>query len=198
MDIKKVEKLLNVSIEGVEEVKGRVFPLFDTAEVQGMKLALIKDPVFVTIDNEIHEKKIAGNFIVIETDGGFLLAKYTGEPNIEVMRYGRGPEDEEAERREEGGEGGEEKRGGGVEEILAKLPKWADGAAVIEKDGSVAVLPVKRSKKEGYYASVSWKPLSVEPDRRLAGRVIMRNKEVIEADVYIGNRYISIRPRRRR
>jgi hypothetical protein len=213
--LKKIEKVLNVKIENIEKVQGRSFPLFDTVNLHGIKLALIKNPLFVVIgDDDVYEKRIEGNFIVVETDNGYILAKYTGEPNIEALRVEtekeepeqvaeeqeevemQGEEDEEVDNsgdREE--QKPEEDEGGGsspVEEILEKMPKWADGVVVIKKDGSIAVLPIKRStKKDGYYASVSWRPLDIQLDESLINHVITKNG-MFKANIYVGDKYINI------
>jgi len=221
MDVKEtVEKMLGIKIESIEEIKERSFPLFDMVDVRGTKLTLIKDPVFLIIGGEeVYEKKIEGNFVVIETeDGRYLLAKYVGEPNVEALRSANSQateedvaeahetEDEgteetnqEEEKVEEEGEDNEEQGGDGgddpVKEIVEKLPKWADGAVITKKDNEIVVLPVKRStKKEGaYYAAVSWKPLDVSNlDENMVNHVIMKNGKTVRANVYPGDRYINI------
>jgi hypothetical protein len=203
MDIERVEKLLNIKVIGFEAIKGRrVFPLFDLAEVKGIrkgiKLALIANPSFLIIDEEdVREKKVEGEFVVVQKeDDEYLLIKYTGTPNIEALR-----EAEEAEQKEEveKQEAEEDKGGDGdddpVKEILRKLPKWSDGAVIIEKD---VVLPVKRStKKDGFYASATWKPLKVRGvAEELIGHLITRDGKVIKTNIYVG-KYINITiPRR--
>ena len=216
--LKKIEEVLKVKVESVEEVKGKTFPLFDTVSIRGIKLALIKNPLFVVIDdNDVYEKRVEGNFIVVETDNGYILARYTGEPNIEALRNPDSPEEpdkeaepeekeaeaqgeEDEENGEEGGEDDEEESGDSIKEILEKMPRWADGAVVIKKDGGVAVLPIKRStKKDGYYASVSWRPLDVRLDENLINHIITKNGKTLKANVYVGDKYINIfvgRPRR--
>jgi len=212
MDLERIEKALNVKIIGIEEVRERVFPLFDLVEVGGLRVALISNPVFVVVDKEdIYEKKIEGNYIVAETANGYLLMKYAGEPDIEALRTGRhakgaGKEEEELDRKD--GKDGKEQMSGGdegnaavheppradpVREILEKLPKWSHGAVVIKKDGGIAVLPVKRStKKDGFYASVTWKPLNISGIESLINHVITKDGKIIKSDVHIGDKYINI------
>jgi len=212
MDIERVEKLLNIKVVGFEAIKGRrVFPLFDLAEVKGIrkgiKLALIANPSFLIIDEEdVREKKVEGEFVVVQRDDDeYLLIKYAGTPNIEALREA---ENEEAEQKEEvEKQGAEEDKGGGgddpVKEILRKLPKWSDGAVVIKKDSDVAVLPIKKStKKDGYYASISWRPLDIQLDESLINHIITKNGKMLKANVYVGDKYIFVgsrssnRPRR--
>jgi len=204
MDIERVEKLLNIKVVGVEAIKGRrAFPLFDLTEVKGIRLALIANPSFLIIDEEdVREKKVEGEFVVVQKENDeYLLIKYTGTPNIEALR-----EAEEAEQKEEieKQEAEEDKGGDGdddpVKEILRKLPKWSDGAVVIEKNG-VVVLPVKRStKKDGFYASATWKPLEVRGvAEELIGHLITKDGKITKASIYAGNKYLNIytnRPRR--
>jgi hypothetical protein len=204
MDIERVEKLLNIKVVGFEAIKGKVFPLFDLTEVKGIRLALIANPSFLIIDEEdVHEKKVEGEFVVVQKeDDEYLLIKYTGTPNIEALREA---ENEEAEQKEEKQKAEEDKGGDGddndpVKEILRKLPKWSDGAVVIEKDG-IVVLPVKRSaKKDGFYASATWKPLEVrDVAEELIGHLITRDGKITKASIYTGNKYLNIytnRPRR--
>ncbi len=228
--LEKVERILNVKIEDVEEVQGKCFPLFDTVNIRGIKLALIKNPSFVVIDNDdVYEKRIEGNFVVVELDNGFVLAKYIGEPNIEALRATaveeekpeqvaegaereeevQNEEDEEADSNEDEEQKPEEDEDRSsvnpVEEILEKLPKWADGAAVIEKGGDVVVLPIKKStKREGaYYASLAWKPLDVGGVEDLVNHVVMKSGKTIKTNIYVGDKYVNIfmpgsqsRPRR--
>jgi hypothetical protein len=229
--LEKIEKILNIKIENIKEVKGRSFPLFDTVNVHGIKLALVKNPLFVVIeDDDVYEKRIEGDFVVVEKEDGFILAEYVGTPNIEVLRVAAAEKEEpeqiageveqEAETQGEGsGEAdsnedevqkSEEDEGRSgvnpVEEILEKLPKWADGAVIVEKSGNIVVLPIKKStKREGaYYASASWKPLDTSGVEELVNCVVTKNGQVAEANVYVGDRYINIfirgsqsRPRRR-
>ncbi len=216
MDIEKVEKIFNVKVVDVEEVKGRVFPLFDLVEINQMKLALIKDPIFVVVNGEdVYEMKIDGGRIIVETNNGYLILKYAGEPNIDVLRLhhlqqadkhvenadaGSMPEASEYEEEVEDGreEDDKEQVSGGnvdaVKEILEKLPKWADGAVVIREGSNVAVYPVKKStKKDGaYYAATSWRPLDVRGTADLANCVITRSGKVIRTDVYINDKYINV------
>jgi len=215
--LKKIEEVLNVKIENIEKVQGKSFPLFDTVNLHGIRLALIKNPLFVVIgDDDVYEKRIEGNFIVVETDDGYILAKYTGEPNIEALRVETekeepeqvaeeqeeveaqgeeveevdSSEDREEQRPEEGEDGGSNP----VEEILEKMPKWADGVAVIKKDGGVAVLPIKKStkKENAYYSSVTWKPLNISGVESLINHVITKDGKAIKSNVYIGDKYINI------
>jgi hypothetical protein len=198
MVIEKVEKLLGIKVVKTETVKGRVFPLFDLTEIRGVKLALIKNPSFVVIDkDDIYEKVVEGEFVVVQNDDEYLLMKYDGEPDVDALRVGVVEETKEAEQKEEeaGKEEGEEREDEKdvVEEILSKLPKWADGAVIVERDGNVAVLPVKRSTKgEGYYASVTWRPIDVQGAEELPNHIITRNRKVIKADVRVGDNYINI------
>jgi len=212
MDIEKIEKVLNVKIIGVEEVRGRVFPLFDLVEVGGLRLVLISNPMFVVADKEdVHEMKIEGNYIVAETANGYMIMKYSGEPNIEALQHAgkAGKEGKELDRKD--GEDGKQASGGdgentaahehadSVREILEKLPKWSHGAVVLLIDGNVVVLPVKRSKKDGFYASTTWKPLEARGDfKELINHLITRDGKVIRVSVYTGNQYINIYTNRRR
>jgi hypothetical protein len=205
MDIERIEKLLGVKVVNIETMKGRVFPLFDLTEVKGIRkgirLALIANPSFLIIDEEdVREKKVEGEFVVVQKeDDEYLLIKYTGTPNIEALHEAEAEQKEEVEKQEaeedKGGDGDDDP----VKEILRKLPKWSDGAVVIEKDG-IVVLPVKRStKKDGFYASTTWKPLEVRGAEELIGHLITRNGKVIRVSIYTGNKYINIytnRPRR--
>jgi hypothetical protein len=223
--LEKIEKALNVKIEKVEEVRGRSFPLFDLLNVHGIKLALIKNPLFLVLEgDDVYEKKVEGNFIVIEMNKGYVLARYSGEPNIDALRSADSrdaeepeevdeemePEEEEAEMRDEEGEdvgkeGGEDSQdvkkssGGGdegdpIKEILEKMPRWADGVAVIKKDGNTVVLPIKRSTKRenAYYSSLSWKPLDINNTEKLVNHVVMKSGKVEKANVYAGDKYINI------
>ena len=214
--LKKIEEVLKVKVESVEEVKGKTFPLFDTVSIRGIKLALIKNPLFVVIDdNDVYEKRVEGNFIVVETDNGYILARYTGEPNIEALRdadfvhwateeeeveHGNeeevGEENGKDEEQESGGEGGQDEEQDGddpVKEILKKLPDWADGAVVVKKSGDVIVLPIKKStKKDGYYASVSWRPLDVQLNESFINHIVTKNGKTLKANVYVGDKYINI------
>jgi len=214
--LKKIEEILNVKIEKMEEMKGKSFPLFDMiTNVQGVKLALIKDPAFVVIEGEdVYEKKLEGNFVIAEVNGKYIVAKYVGEPNIEALRNTDSPEepeeDKEAEPEEkevetqseeneengkEGGEDDEEQESGDpIKEILEKMPKWADGAAVIKKDDGVAVLPIKKStkKENAYYSSVTWKPLNISGVESLINHVITKDGKAIKGNVYVGDKYINI------
>jgi hypothetical protein len=192
MDTEKIEELLNIKLTDIEEVRGRVFPLFDFVEVQKLRLALIKDPIFVVVDKDVYEKKLEGSYVVVDTNGGYIVAKYDGEPNVETLRV------EKAEVGREDGEGGEEHESGSdaIKEILEKMPKWADGTVVMRKDG-VVVLPIKKSKKgDSYYAAVSWKPIEVSGVDDLVGHVIMRNGKVAKADLRINDKYVNIFIRR--
>lgn len=205
--LEKVEKILNVKIEDVEEIGGRCFPLFDTINIRGIKLALIKNPSFVVVDDDVYEKRVEGSFIVVETDKGYILAKYVGEPNIEALRNvvpeevkEAEPEEKEADEEdedEEGGgggqDGGQESGGDPVKEILENLPKWADGAVVVKMGGDVVVLPIKRStkKEDAYYASVSWRPLEVGGVESLVNHVITKDGKAVKSNVYIGDKYIN-------
>jgi len=215
--LKKIEEVLNVKIEKMEEMKGKSFPLFDMiTNVQGVKLALIKDPAFVVIEGEdVYEKKLEGNFVIAEVNGKYIVAKYVGEPNIEALRNTDSPEEPEEDKEvepeerwaeaqgeedgvidEEGGKDGEEQESGGdpIKEILEKMPKWADGAAVIKKDGNVVVLPIKKStkKENAYYSSVTWKPLNISGVESLINHVITKDGKAIKSNVYIGDKYINI------
>jgi hypothetical protein len=212
--LKKIEEVLNVKIEKIEEMKGKSFPLFDMiTNMQGMKLALIKDPVFVVIESEdVYEKKLEGNFIITEVDGKYIVAKYIGEPNIDALRNSpEEPEEDKAEPEEkeveaqggedgvideEGGEDGKEQESGDlIKEILEKMPTWANGVVVIKKNGGdVAVLPIKKStkKENAYYSSVTWKPLSVSGVENLINHVITKDGKAIKSNVYIGDKYINI------
>jgi hypothetical protein len=211
--LKKIEEVLNVKIiENVEKVRGKSFPLFDTVNLHGIKLALIKNPLFVVIgDDDVYEKRIEGNFIVVETDDGYILARYTGEPNIEALRnadteeekveHGNeeevGIENGKDEEQESGGKGGQDEEQDGddpVKEILEKLPNWADGAVVVKKSGNVIVLPIKKSAKkdDAYYASVSWKPLTSSGAEDLVNHVITKDGKTLKANVYVGDKYINI------
>jgi hypothetical protein len=214
--IEKIEKTLGIKIENVEEVK-RSFPLFDLIKMDGIKLSLIKNPLFLVIEDEdVYEKRIEGNFIVIETDRGYLLAKYSGEPNIELLRNAKETEELEEtdketaheqeaeevnqieEEKEVGEENYEEQRdeeeSDPVKEIVEKLPVWADGAVVVKKDRSIVAMPIKKStKKEGaYYASTTWKPLDVQPSENMVNHIITKNGKTIRVNVYHGDRYINI------
>jgi hypothetical protein len=219
----QIERLLNVKItEVVEEIRGKTFPLFDLTETQGLKIALIKDPVFIEIDGEdVRENKIEGNYIIVEKDDGYIVMKYEGEPNVEALRS-KASEAEEAEHEEvEAGESeeevanedgeeqkkeeeeagdGEERSKDVVKEILNRMPKWADGVVITEKDG-IIVLPVKKSvKKEGtFYASLAWKQLDIRGDLEgLLNRMIIRNGKVVAVKVYITDKYVNVytfRPR---
>jgi hypothetical protein len=216
MDLEKIEKMLNIKIISVEEMKGKVFPVFDMTDVHGVKLALIKDPLFVVVSDDVYEKRIEGDFVVIETDGKYLLAKYSGEPNIEALRGADSAEKPEKAKEETGQmekEVGEKDREGYeeqgdendlVKEIVEKVPTWADGIVVVKKEGGVVALPVKKStKKEGaYYASVSWKSLDIRSNiESLLNHVVMKNGKIVKADVYVGDKYINVfvsnRPRGR-
>ncbi len=194
MDLEKVEKLLNIKIIDIEEVKGRVFPLFDLAKVHGLRLTLIKDPTFVVVGKEdIYEKKLEGNYIVVDTNDGYIVAKYDGEPNVEALREA----EKEADAGGEDGEGSKEHESGRddvIKEILEKMPKWADGAVVIRKDGNVVVLPIKKSKKgDSYYAAVSWKPIEVFGGiDNLVGHIITKNGKAVKADLRINDKYVNI------
>jgi hypothetical protein len=99
MDVKElIEKTLNVKVVNLEEVKEKSFPLFDMVKVQGVKLALIKDPTFVVIEGEdVYERKVEGNFVIAEVNGKYVIASYTGEPNIEVLRDADSQNEEGAE-----------------------------------------------------------------------------------------------------
>ncbi len=229
--LKKIEKMLGIKIENVQEIRGKSFPLFDTVNMRGAKIALIKNPLFVVIEGDnVYEKRIEGNFIVVEKEDGFILAEYVGTPDIEALRAAAAEKEEpeqiagevEQEAEAQGEEGGEadsnedevqrpkedEGKSGvnPVEEILGKLPKWADGAVIVKKDDDIVVLPIKKStKREGaYYASVSWKPLDAGGIEELVNCVVTKNGQVAEANVYVGDRYINIfirgsrsRPQRR-
>jgi hypothetical protein len=220
--LKKIEEALKIKIENVEEIKEKSFPLFDMTNVHGIKLALIKDPVFVVIGDDagddVYEKKLEGNFVIAEVDGKYIVAKYTGEPNIEALRdkaekeepeqvaeeqeeaETQGEENEEADGnvdREEQKPKEDENRGSNpVEEILEKMPQWADGAVVVEKNGGIAVLPIKKStkKENAYYSSVTWKPLNLHAGvmKSLVNHVITRDGKAIKSNVYIGDKYINI------
>jgi len=215
--LKKIEEVLNVKIEKMEEIKGKSFPLFDMiTNVQGVKLALIKDPAFVVIEGEdVYEKKLEGNFVIAEVNGKYIVAKYVGEPNVEALRNTDSPEepeeDKEAEPEEkeaeaqgkedeengkEGGEDDEEQESGDpIKEILEKMPKWADGVVVIKKDGGIAVLPIKKStkKENAYYSSVTWKPLNISGGvESLINHVITKDGKAIRSNVYIGDKYITV------
>jgi hypothetical protein len=202
--MEKVEKLLNVKIVKTETVKGKAFPLFDLANIQGVRLALIKNPLFVIIDEDVYEKRVEGDYVVVQNGNEYLLMKYEGEPNIDILRSVENTktevqkEDEagKQETEEEAGKEDDEKQGRDeedpVKEILEKLPKWADGAVVMEKDGLV-VLPVKRSAKgEGYYASTTWRPLDVQGVEELLNHVITKNGKVTKVNIYIRDKYINI------
>jgi hypothetical protein len=209
--VEKIEKMLNIKIVSIEEMKEKAYPVFDMINVHGMKLALIKDPLFVVVgDDDVYEKKIEGNFIVVEADGKHILANYSGEPNIEVLRNAGGRSSEEPEKAEEEADQIEEEAGEGggedyeeqnkreddmVKEIVEKIPAWAEGVVVVEKEDGVVVLPIKRStKKEGaYYASTSWKPLDVRSNvEDLLNHVIMKNGKAARANIYVGDKYINI------
>jgi bifunctional DNA-binding transcriptional regulator/antitoxin component of YhaV-PrlF toxin-antitoxin module len=208
MDVKElIEKTLGVKVESVEEVRGKSFPLFDMmAEIEGVKLALIKDPIFITInDEDVYEKKMEGNFVIVEKDGRYIVAKYSGEPNIEALRSqaAEKPEETEEENQMEEEIGEEDRKdyeeqrdesdGDPVKEIVAKLPTWADGAVIVKKNNEVIVLPIKRStKKDGYYASVSWRPLDIQLDESLINHIITKNGKTFKANVYVGDKYINI------
>ena len=188
MDIEKIERLLNIKLTDVEEVRGRVFPLFDFIEVQKLRLALIKDPMFVVVDEDVYEKKLEGNYVVFDAGNGYVVAKYNGEPNIEALR-------EKADVGEEDGEGGKKHESGdAIKEILEKMPKWADGAVAVHRDGGVVVLPIKKSKKgDSYYAAVTWKPVEVSGGAdNLAGHVITKNGILKEADIRINDKYVNV------
>jgi small nuclear ribonucleoprotein (snRNP)-like protein len=194
MDMGKIEQLLNIKLTDIEEVRGRVFPLFDFVEVQKLRLALIKDPTFVVVDEDVYEKKLKGNYVVIDTNDGYIAAKYDGEPRVEALRLEKA--EKEADIGKEDGKGSEERESGrdDIKEILEKMPKWADGAVVIRKDSDVVVLPIKKSKKgDSYYASVSWKPIEVSGSTdNLVGHVITRNGKVVKADLRINDKYVNI------
>jgi hypothetical protein len=208
MDIEeKVEKLLNVKIVKTETVR-RAFPLFDLAEIRGIRLALIKNPSFVIIGDDVYEKRVEGEFVVVQNGDEYLLMKYEGEPNVDALRAGVVEETktEEVEQKEEeaGEQEAEEETGKEedkerkdkkdlVEEILSRLPKWASGAVVVEKDGNIIVLPVKRSTKgEGYYASVTWRPLDVQGAEGLLNHMVMKNRGTVKVNVRVGDKYINI------
>jgi hypothetical protein len=208
MDVKEVvEKVLNVKVESVEEIKERSFPLFDMVNMQGIKLALIKDPMFLIVGDDVYEKKMEGSFIIAEANGKYYIVRYSGEPNIEALRSAnsQSKEEEPQEAEEtveeedvvERGYEEEEEQGGEddpAKDIVKKIPSWADGAIVLRKDNEIAVLPVKKStKKEGaYYASTTWKPLDVQPSEDMVNHVITKNGKTIRANVYHGDRYINI------
>ena len=209
MDVKElIEKTLNVKVVNLEEVKGKSFPLFDMVKVRGVKLALIKDPMFVVIEGEdVYEKKVEGNFVIAEMNGKYVIASYAGEPNIEALRgtdsqSAEEEAEEEAGQMEEGAGGGEDREepkdeGGDdpVKEVVEKIPSWADGAVIVRKEGNVVAMPIKRSaKKEGaYYASVSWKPLDIRGDiEDLVNRIIMKSGRTAKANIYVGDKYINI------
>ncbi len=210
MDTEKVEKLLQIKILDVETIKGKVFPLFDLVDAGGLKLALIENPTFIVIDNkDVFEKRVEGEYVVVQKDDEtYLLMKYAGEPNIDMLRIGADNLDtktEEAELREDedakqktkeevNDENVEEQgRDNAVEKILKQLPKWADGAVVVEKDGSVVVLPVKRStKKEGYYASTTWRPLDVHGVEELLNYLITKDGKTTKASIYVSDKYINV------
>jgi hypothetical protein len=213
MDIEKIEKLLNVKIVNIDEIGGKVFPLFDLVEIQGLRLALIKNPMFVVVDKDVYEKKAEGEYVVVQKGDKYLLMKYTGEPNVNLLRTSilstensneeaeqEEDENEEQETEEETTKEDGEKRdideNDPVKEILRKLPKWADGAVVIEREG-VIVLPIKKStKKDGYYASTSWKPLDISGNiDDLVGYVITKSGKV-KANIHINDKYINIFIRR--
>ncbi len=215
--LKKIEKMLNVKIESVEKLQGKSFPLFDVVDVHGVRLALIKNPSFVIVTrDDVYEKRIDGDFIVVETDEGYILARYSGVPNVEALRVAadaeeeeeskqvteeteweevetQGEEDEEVSNNEEQEEG-EDRGSNPVEEILEKLPRWADGAVVVKKDSDIVVLPIKKStkKEDAYYASLSWRPLDVREAEELINRVVTKDGQVIEANIYVGDKYVNI------
>jgi hypothetical protein len=220
MDIKEqVEKLLSVKVVEIKEVKGKVFPMFDLSNTKGLRIALIKDPVFIEINGEdIRENKMEGGYVVVEKDDGYVVMKYEGEPNVEILRLNtEKPEAEEAEDEEanegeeqeeaiskDAGDGEEqEKEDGGeeqsrdgdvVKEILNRMPKWADGVVILatERDG-IIVLPVKKSvKKEGFYASLAWKQLDVRGVERLLNRMITRNGKILMIKAYFTDKYINV------
>ena len=209
MDVKElIEKTLNVKVVNLEEVKGKSFPLFDMVKVQGVKLALIKDPTFVVIEGEdVYERRVEGNFVIAEVNGKYVIASYAGEPNIEVLRgadsqIAEEEAEEEADQIEEeagDGEVREEPKDEGeddpIKEVAEKIPSWADGAVIVRKEGKVAAVPIKRSaKKEGtYYASVSWKPLDIRGSiENLVNHIITKNGRTVKANIYIGDKYINI------
>ncbi len=217
--LKKIEKMLNVKIESIEKLQRKSFPLFDVVDMYGVRLALIKNPSFVIVTrDDIYEKRIDGDFIVIETDEGYILARYSGVPNVEALRVAtvaeeeeeskqvteeaereeaetQGEEDEEVSNNEnEEQEEGEYRGSNPVEEILEKLPRWADGAVVVKKDSDIVVLPIKKStkKEDAYYASLSWRPLDVREAEELINRVVTKDGQVIEANIYVGDKYVNI------
>ncbi|MFZ8808414.1 MAG: hypothetical protein ACO2PN_09955 [Pyrobaculum sp.] len=210
MDIEKVEKLLHVKIVSTETIKGKVFPLFDLIEIEGLKLALIENPTFVVIDKDVYEKRAGGAYVVVQKDDEtYLLMKYTGDPNVERLRAGAENPNEEAEQEEDEDrrqeteeevvkEGGEEQgrnENNPVKEILSKLPKWADGAVIIEREGGIVAFPIKKSKRKdgSYYAATSWRPLDISGRiDNLVDHAITRNGKVNKVNVHANDKYINI------
>lgn len=186
---------------------------------------IVMDPVFTeTHYDEINtvDHKIEGRYAILQAyyDNAthYVLFSMSGEPKLDILEqlaeeFARKKEEERKKREEERKKREEEERRmwsdkeAVVNEILARLPDWADGAYVKLKatrgedaDIVIIVFPAKKSKYGyyGYYFSESWRTVPVRiPDRFLspfARKVITREGGVVEVEETGENgKYVSLK-----
>jgi len=222
----KLEALLYRSIAG------GFTPEFDIHEVNDVHLfscvvrgvALVENPTFIEshYDEDVTVRhRFDGKFLILRCLVGdyslYAVLRIEGEPRLDMLNE-LIKEGEEKKRREQ-----EERRKfleewlkkqeeekkkwsdpkAVINEILSKLPSWADGAYVKELvlrggDTIIFVVPVKKSRYSGYYTSESWREIRTGiPEKYLkplVGNIITREGKVVKAKEKKSGKYASLVP----
>jgi len=177
------------------------------------EIGIVQDPVFEEShwdDFEKYHHSHQGKFIIVKVDAPrkyiYYLFSYQGEPDLTLFNQLLAAFQEELKRREEEYKKREEERkrreeeerkkweneNNIIQEIISKMPSWADGVLIKTKtsfngedyDVLINIYPIKKSSwNDDYYTSFEWKPVFVSiPDQYLGKyneKAILKNGQVV-------------------
>ena len=187
------------------------------------EIGIVQDPSFDEHhydDFETYHHVDTGKFIIVKVDAPrkyiYCLFSFSNEPDLTLFNQvlkefqkaeeeRRKKEEEEMKRREEERKKKEEEErkkweneNNVINEIISKMPSWADGVIVKSKavkgeddyDVIIQIYPIKKSSwNSDYYTSFEWKPIFVNiPDQYLEKyneKAILKDGKI--ANAKIGN-----------
>ena len=178
-----------------------------------MAIGIIENPEFEEHhydDFETYHYTEQGKFIIVKVDAPhryiYYLFSYQGEPDLTLFNQLLAAFQEELKRREEEYKKREEERkrreeeerkkweneNNIIQEIISKMPSWADGVLIKTKtsfngedyDVLINIYPIKKSSwNDDYYTSFEWKPVFVSiPDQYLekyVQKAILKNGQIV-------------------
>jgi len=182
-----------------------------------MGIGIVENPEFEEHhydDFETYHHKESGKFIIVKVDAPhkyiYYLFSFSNEPDLTLFNQllqefqkaeeeRRKKEEEEYKRREEERKKREEEErkkweneSNIIQEIISKMPSWADGVLIKTKtsfngedyDVIIQIYPIKKSSwNSDYYTSFEWKPVFTNiPDQYLekyVQKAILKNGQIV-------------------